>query len=76
MNDRSPGYEPDGISWLPHLAIKLGKRDYYIKLRRAGFPPYSEQFFQEHEVVNLSLDLDFLENISLHGPERTFDESF
>ena len=21
MNDWSPGYEPDGISWLPYLAI-------------------------------------------------------
>lgn len=26
MNDRSPGYEPDGISWLPHLAIIDAKR--------------------------------------------------
>ena len=21
MNDRSPGYEPDGMSWLPYLAM-------------------------------------------------------
>ena len=29
MNDRSPGYEPDGISWLPHLAMFITKRVYY-----------------------------------------------
>ncbi len=29
MNDRSPGYEPDGISWLPHLAIINSKYVYY-----------------------------------------------
>lgn len=30
MNDRSPGYEPDGISWLPHLAMKPPNKAVYL----------------------------------------------
>ena len=29
MNDRSPGYEPDGISWLPYLAIMCSIWSHY-----------------------------------------------
>ena len=36
MNDRSPGYEPDGISWLPYLAMNIASKVYYITIMQTN----------------------------------------